>query len=68
MIYGLLHHIAIKKVTKTKGAEEKFDEMLGKAFAQMFVCRFFYVFSVILGVNLSEELCSWRYLNRMILT
>ena len=31
MIYGLLHHIAIKKVTKTKGAEEKFDEMLGKA-------------------------------------
>lgn len=28
MIYGLLHHIAIKKITlKTKGAEEKFDEM-----------------------------------------
>ena len=37
MIYGLLHHIAIKKITKTKGAEEKFDEMSGNAFAQSFV-------------------------------
>lgn len=57
MIYGLLHHIAIKKITKTKGEEEKFDEMSGNAFAQIFVCRFFCV-SVIFGVNLSEKLCS----------
>ena len=54
MIYGLLHHIAIKKITKTKSAEEKFDEMSGNAFAQIFVCRFFCV-SVIFGVNLSEN-------------
>ena len=57
MIYGLLHHIAIKKITKTKGEEEKFDEMSGNAFAEIFVCRFFLV-SVIFGVNLSEKLCS----------
>lgn len=54
MIYGLLHHIAIKKITKTKGEEEKFDEMSGNAFAEIFVCRFFLV-SVIFGLNLSEK-------------
>lgn len=57
MIYGRLHHIAIKKITKTISAEEKFNEMSGNAFAQIFVCRFFCV-SVIFGVNLSEKLCS----------
>ena len=41
MIYGLLHHTAIKKITKTKGAEEKFDERSGNAFAQIFVCAAF---------------------------
>ena len=54
MIYGLLHHIAIKKITKTKSAEEKFDEMSGNAFAEIFVCHFFLV-SVIFGLNLSEK-------------
>ena len=54
MIYGLLHHIAIKKITKTKGEEEKFDEMSRNAFAEIFVCRFFLV-SVIFGLNLSEK-------------
>lgn len=35
MIYGLLHHIAIKKITKTKSAEEnltKCREMLLRKF------------------------------------
>lgn len=35
MIYGLLHHTAIKKITKTKGAEEnltKGREMLLRKF------------------------------------
>ena len=41
MIYGLLHHIAIKKITKTKGEEEKFDEMSGNAFAEIFCLPLF---------------------------
>lgn len=40
MIYGLLRHIAIKKVTKTKGAEEKFDEMSGKALRKCLFAAF----------------------------